>query len=349
MDRKFLYALGVTDGDSRPPEPRQSGDEGDIRPPDTDLLDAYSQAVIGAVDTIGPAVVGISVSKPATTRDPEQAGAGSGVIVAPDGYILTNDHVIQEAGRLIATLQDGGVLGCTLVGTDPATDLAVIRAHASGLPCAELGDSSRVRVGQLAIAIGNPFGFHATVTAGVVSALGRAMRGRQGRLIENVIQHTAPLNPGNSGGALSDSRGRVIGINTAIIALAQGIGFAVPSNTAKWVITEILAYGRVRRGYLGLMARQRPMSRRLVRYHELAGECGVEVISIEPSGPAARSGIQVGDIIVASGSDTICSVDDIHRLLSDRPLRQVLSLTVLRGKELLTIDVVPVEQGTSTN
>ncbi len=205
---------------------------------DVELLDAYSRAVITVVDTVGPAVVSIAVGKPTPTEGGEQVGAGSGVVIAPDGYILTNQHVVHGAKRLTVLFTSGQQAEATLVGEDPATDLAVIRAHGSGLPYASLGDSDALRAGQLVIAIGNPLGFQSTVSTGVVSALGRALRSRQGRLIESIIQHTAPLNPGNSGGPLVDSRGRVVGINTAIIALAQGIGFAIPANTARWVVSQ---------------------------------------------------------------------------------------------------------------
>jgi S1-C subfamily serine protease len=229
---------------------------------EVELLDAYSRAVITVVDAVGPAVVMVSKRK-SSGNAPEQEGAGSGIVIAPDGYILTNDHVVQGADTISVTMQDGTTLDALLVGTDPATDLAVIRANGSDLHYAVLGDSGKLKAGQLVIAIGNPFGFSSTVSTGVVSALGRALRSRDGRLIENIIQHTAPLNPGNSGGPLVDSRGRVVGINTAIIAMAQGIGFSVPADTAIWVVSQLLVHGRVRRGFLGLTAQQRPLNRRL--------------------------------------------------------------------------------------
>lgn len=311
---------------------------------DVELLDAYSRAVITVAEAVGPAVVSVSAGKGSSgAGDPEQMGAGSGVVIAPDGYILTNDHVVTNVQQLAATLTDGATLTARLVGTDPATDLAVIRAEGSSLPFATLGDSTALRVGQLVIAIGNPFGFHSTVSTGVVSALGRALRSREGRLIENIIQHTAPLNPGNSGGPLVDSRGRVVGINTAIIMMAQGIGFAIPSHTAEWVASQVLTHGRVRRGYLGVSVQQRPLGRQMARFHQLTGEFGVEVRSIEPRGPADLSGIRVGDLIVAINGQAAASVDHIHRLLAEWPIGKPVMLIVVRGKERLEIEVAPAE------
>lgn len=310
---------------------------------EVELLDAYSRAVITVVDAIGPAVVGITVRKSANGQAPEQQGAGSGVIIAPDGYILTNDHVVQGAEAISVTLQDGRSILATSVGTDPATDLAVLRASGSGFPYATLGNSAALKAGQLVIAIGNPFGFQSTVSTGVVSALGRALRSREGRLIENIIQHTAPLNPGNSGGPLVDSRGRVIGVNTAIIVMAQGIGFAIPADTARWVISQLLTHGRVRRGYLGLAAQQRPLDRRLVRFHHLPGDFGAEVISVDRQGPAARAGIEEGDLIVLVNDQVVASVDDIHRVLAEWPIGNPLPVVVIRGQERIEVSVVPAE------
>jgi S1-C subfamily serine protease len=310
---------------------------------DVELLDAYSRAVITVAEAVGPAVVSISVGKNSEGREPEQMGAGSGVVIAPDGYILTNDHVVHDAQKLTATLTNGTTLTARLMGTDQATDLAVIRAEGPSLPYATLGDSAALRVGQLVIAIGNPFGFQSTVSTGVVSALGRAFRSREGRLIEDIIQHTAPLNPGNSGGPLVDSRGRIVGINTAIIMMAQGIGFSIPSNTAKWIVSQLLTYGRVRRGYLGITARQRPLGRRLARFHQLKGEFGVEVQSVEPRSPAGRSGIRAGDVIIAINRQEVASVDHIHRFLSEWPIGDPVTITVIRNQERLEIEVKPTE------
>jgi S1-C subfamily serine protease len=308
---------------------------------DQELLDAYSRAVIHVVDTVGPAVVNIGVGR--ATRRGEQSGAGSGVVIAPDGYILTNSHVVHGATRLAITFTDGSTRAASVVGTDPPTDLAVIRTFDSGLAYAKLGDSSGVRVGQLVIAMGNPLGFESSVSTGVVSARGRSMRSQDGRLIENIIQHTAPLNPGNSGGPLLNSHGEVIGINTAIIAMAQGIGFAVPANTANVVLSQIIQHGRVRRGFLGIGARTRPLDRRLVRALELPAEQAVEVMKLEAGGPASGAGLRSGDVIIAMNDKPVRSVDDLHRLLSEwRPSERV-RVSLLRGKELSVIDVQPVE------
>lgn len=310
---------------------------------DLDLLDAYSRAVTRVVDDVGPAVVGVVVGRRAPPRHPEQEGAGSGVLIAPDGYVFTNNHVVDGARRLTATFTDGTQVAARLVGRDPATDLAVIRAEASGLAYASLGDSATLRVGQLVIAVGNPLGFQSTVTTGVISALGRALRSREGRLIENVVQHTAPLNPGNSGGPLLDARGQVVGINTAIIMMAQGIGFAIPSGTARWVASELIVNGRVRRGYLGIAGRERPVSRRLVRYHNLARERVVEVVSVEADGPGRQAGLREGDLLVAVNEQAVSSVDDLHRFLAGWPLNGPMVLTILRGAERLAVNVTPVE------
>jgi S1-C subfamily serine protease len=310
---------------------------------DVALLDAYSRAVTTVVDAVGPAVVSISAGKGSRGRGPDEAGAGSGVVLAPDGYILTNDHVVHDASGLVVTLADGVETGAMVIGIDPPTDLALIRAQATDLPCARLGDSSLLRVGQLVIAIGNPYGFESTVSTGVVSALGRAMRSREGRLIENIIQHTAPLNPGNSGGPLVDSRGRVVGVNTAIIALAQGIGFSIPSDTARWVVPQLLTHGRVRRGYLGVTGRNRTLGRRLVRFHNLPTNRVVEVVSVDKQGPAAAAGISEYDFIIAVNGYGVRSVDDLHHYLSEAPLGVPVTIGVVRRAERLDVTVVPTE------
>jgi len=316
---------------------------------DVELLDAYSRAVINVVEAVGPAVVGISIGRETAEEAYLKTGAGSGMVIAPDGYILTNDHVVHQAEQLTATLADGGRLAAILVGTDPGTDLALIRANASSLPYAALGDSSLLRVGQLVIAIGNPFGFQSTVSTGVVSALGRALRSRDGRLIENIVQHTAPLNPGNSGGPLVDSRGRIVGVNTAIIAMAQGIGFSIPSNTAKWVVSQLLTQGRVRRSFLGIAGRQRQLNRRLVRYYKLTGDQAVEVISVDPRGPAGRAGMKEGDFIIAMNEHGIASVDDLHHFLAEWPIGRPVTLTLLRGQEEVKMDITPDEASSGQN
>ena len=314
---------------------------------DTELLDAYSRAVTTVVDAVGPAVVSIAVGKPSQRRGIEQNGMGSGVVIAPDGYILTNSHVVHKASRLETTFTDGNTVSAMLIGDDPATDLALIRAEASALSYASLGDSAAVRVGQLVIAIGNPLGFQSTVSTGVVSAVGRGFRSYDGRLIDHIIQHTAPLNPGNSGGPLVDSKGRVIGINTAIIPMAQGIGFSVPSNTAKWVLSQLLAHGRVRRGYLGITCRERPLDRRRIRLYNLAAERAVEIVSVAPDSPAQRSGVREGDLVIAFNAEAVKNVDDLHRFLAEWPLGHAVTLTIIRGQERLAVDVLPVELETT--
>ena len=323
------------------------GRHGEITDPqksEVELLDAYSRAVINVVEAVGAAVVRISLGKESGGSAVEPMGAGSGVIITPDGYILTNDHVVAPAGRLSVTMADGRSFQANLLGTDPITDLALIQVDAS-VPYAVLGDSSLLRVGQLVIAIGNPFGFQSTVSTGVVSALSRALRSREGRLIENIIQHTAPLNPGNSGGPLVDSRGRVIGINTAIIPMAQGIGFSIPSNTAKWVVSQLLTQGRVRRAYLGISGRQRPLHRRLVRFHHLPKDQAVEIISVNPQGPAGQGGMREGDLIVAINRMDVSSVDDLHRFLAEWPIGRPVTITILREQERMDLEVVPAEIG----
>ena len=342
MKEKEREALRLIQGNAKwegsaPPEGRGIGP---LRAEDVDLLDAYSRAVTTVVDAVGPAVVSISAGRGgAAGEGVEPIGAGSGVLLTPDGYVLTNHHVVRDANRIHLTLTDGMHLGAVAVGFDPPNDLALIRANGSGLPYALLGDSSGLRVGQLVIAIGNPLGFQSTVSTGVVSATGRAMRSLDGRLIENVIQHTAPLNPGNSGGPLVDSRGRVVGVNTAIIAAAQGIGFAVPSNMARHVVSQLLTSGKVRRGYLGIAGRPRPLSRKVVRFFGLSRESGVEVVSLSSGGPAEAGGVLPGDVVVAMNGLPVESVDDLHRLLSEVDVGSLLRLEVLRGTERLALEI----------
>lgn len=345
MEEHVRRTLNLIRGQDYARQPADGSQAGPGEAADLELLDAYSRAIIKVVEEVGPAVVGVTSGSRSLRQETEQAGAGSGVSIAPDGYILTNDHVVANAQILQATLKDGRTLAAEIVGTDPATDLAVIRVNAAGLPFAGLGDSAAMRVGQLVIAIGNPFGFQATVSTGVVSALGQALRSRTGRLIENIIQHSAPLNPGNSGGPLVDSRGRVVGVNTAIIMMAQGIGFAIPANTAKWVVSQLLTHGRVRRGYLGLVARRRPLERQLVRFHQLSSEAAVEAISVDPRGPAAQAGLREGDLMVAINNQPLASVDDLHLFLTEWPIGQVLTLTIIRGLERLDLPVRPREAG----
>jgi S1-C subfamily serine protease len=321
-----------------------AGAPGPAAAPDleTAALDAYSRTVVEVVERVGPAVVSVHIARE-RRGEMVTAGAGSGVIVTPDGYLLTNQHVVQNAARVEITLIDGDNVEAEVIAEDASTDLAVLRAHAGGLPAAGIEAAARPRVGQLVVAIGNPFGFEATVSAGVLSAHGRTLRAGDGRLIEGILQHTAPLNPGNSGGPLVDARARVVGINTAIIAAAQGIGFAVPAPTAEWVISEVLTHGRVRRAYLGMAGRTRRLDRRLVRALSLPGDHALEVVSREPATPAADSDLRVGDIIIAASSHTISSVDELHRFLSRWTIGETLELQILRRTQLLKLGIVPVE------
>jgi len=310
---------------------------------DADLLDAYSQAVTSVVDKFGPAVVSINAGKKVQGPGGEMQGSGSGVAITPDGYILTNSHVVNGAAKIEILLTDGQRVEASLVGQDPATDLALIQAHSADVPHADLASGNRLRVGQLVIAMGNPLGFHASVSTGVISALGRALRSQTGQLIESVIQHTAPLNPGNSGGPLLNSHGKIVGINTAIIANAQGIGFAVPAATAAWVLPQLFKYGHVKRAYLGIVGNQRSLGRRTVRYHELTVGSAIEVTSLDPAGPASKAGLHHGDLIVAINDRVVNSVDDLYRFLSEWPAGSELSLTVVRHAQKVTVTAVPTE------
>jgi S1-C subfamily serine protease len=308
---------------------------------DARVLDSYSLAITRVVEEIAPAVVSIAVRTQKGRSVP--AAAGSGIVIAPDGYILTNHHVILNARQIDARFIDGSVLRVRLVGIDPPTDLAVVQASSSGLIHAPLGDSSSLRAGSLVIAIGNPLGFDSTVTTGVVSAVGRGLRTMEGRLIENIIQHTAPLNPGNSGGPLVNSHGQVVGVNTAIIAMSQGIAFAIPSNTASWVVSQLLTRGRVRRGYLGIAGTLRPLEKRLVRLFNLTKESAVEVLSIDPHGPAVKAGILAGDLIIGIGGQEVATIDDLHRFLTEWPFGNQVAITVIRATEKHHLLIVPVE------
>jgi S1-C subfamily serine protease len=319
-------------------------------PSDDELLDAYSRAVIGAVDQVGAAVVNIEAyhrakGRPAGTSrfSREQRGSGSGFVFTPDGFILTNSHVVHSASRIEVALPDGRHFVADPVGDDPETDLAVIRISAPDLVSARLGDSQAVRVGQLAIAIGNPYGFRTTVTAGVVSALGRSLRSRSGRLIDNIIQTDAALNPGNSGGPLVTSRGDVIGVNTAIILPAQGICFAIAVNTAKFVAGRLIKDGKIRRSVIGVAGQNVPLPRRLVRALNLQVDSGVLVAAIEPETPALRAGLLESDIIIGYGDQPIRDIDDLHRLLTDEQVGRRVSLTILRRGETLVMEIVPEE------
>lgn len=317
-----------------------------LAPHDTSLLDAYSKAVVEAAEKISPSVVKIDVAQAARSRSGEpreRQGGGSGFVFTPDGLILTNSHVVHGAIRVSVSLPDGRRFPAHTIGDDPATDLAVIRIDAPSLVAAPLGDSQRLRVGQLAIAIGNPYGFQYTVTAGVVSALGRSLRSYSGRLIEDVIQTDASLNPGNSGGPLVTSDGQVVGVNTATIMGAQGLCFAIGINTAKFVASRLLQQGRIRRSYIGVEAQTTPLHRRLVRFYDLPGESGVVVVSVENGSPAQKAGLREGDVIVALDGKPVAGVDDLHRLLTDARVGVSSTLTVLRHTEKVELKVVPEE------
>jgi S1-C subfamily serine protease len=317
---------------------------------DSALLDAYSQGVVGAAEKISPSVVKIDVAQADRTRssERERQGAGSGFVFTPDGLILTNSHVVHDAKRIDVSLPEGRRFPAHTIGDDPATDLAVIRVgvpsnDAPSLVAAPLGDSQKLRVGQLAIAIGNPYGFQYTVTAGVVSALGRSLRSYSGRLIDDVIQTDASLNPGNSGGPLVTSDGRVVGVNTATIMGAQGLCFAIGINTAKFVAGRLLRDGRIRRSYIGVEAQTAPLHRRLVRFYDLPQESGVFVMSVADGSPAQKAGLREGDVIIALEGAPVAGVDDLHRLLTDARVGVSSSLTILRWTEKLELKVIPEE------
>jgi S1-C subfamily serine protease len=310
-------------------------------PSESEIFDAYSRAVIGAVERVGPAVVHLQLE-----GDAGPAGSGSGVVFTPDGYLLTNSHVVNAGGggkRIVATFQDGRSSTASVVGDDPDTDLAVLRLHGEAPASARLGDSRRLKVGQLVIAIGNPFGFQCTVTAGVVSALGRSLRARSGRLIDSVIQTDAALNPGNSGGPLVTSDGTVVGINTAIIAAAQGICFSISANTVEFVASRLIRDGRVRRCYVGIAGQNVPLPRRVVRFHELARESGVCVQSTAPDGAAREAGTLSGEVIVAVDGKPVGDVDDMHRLMTEERVGIAVPVTLLRGVQKRVLTIVPRE------
>jgi S1-C subfamily serine protease len=305
---------------------------------DAEALDAYSRTVVSVVEEVGPAVVSIARS---SRRGP--SGAGSGVVFTPDGYVLTNAHVAAGARELEVGFTDGSTGRGNVVGLDHATDLAVVRASGAPPKHAVFGDSAALRAGQLVIAIGNPLGFSSTVSAGVVSALGRTMRARDGRAMEGIIQSDVALNPGNSGGPLVDSRGRVVGVNTAIILGAQGISFSVPIDTAKWVVAEVMTTGRVRRGWLGIAGQNRPIERDLARRLGLDQTSGVEVSGFDDNGPARKSELRKGDVVVGIDGHPVKSVDDIHRALQRWPIVAPLALKVLRARALVDLELSPVE------
>jgi S1-C subfamily serine protease len=317
---------------------------------DDELLDAYSKAVVGVVDKVSPSVVNVYVSKkmprqPMYWRGPEEVqGSGSGFVFTPDGFILTNSHVIHDSTKIEITLFDGRHFPAHVIGDDPDTDLAVIKVDAPDLPYAELGDSQALRVGQLVIAIGNPYGFNCTVTSGVVSALGRSLRTGSGRLIDDVIQTDAALNPGNSGGPLINSRGEVIGVNSAVVLPAQGICFAIPSSIAKFVAASLMHDGKIRRSWIGLSGQNVSLKPEVVKDKKLPSEQGVLAVAVERLSPAERGGLIPGDVIVGLDEHPVKSIDDLHKLLTEERINKKVKLTVLRRFDKLSLDVMPVEK-----
>jgi S1-C subfamily serine protease len=321
---------------------------------DDDLFDAYSRAVINAAEKVSPSVVNIEThrrlrSRGRTTQpsSPEFRGTGSGFVFTPDGFILTNSHVVHGAAKIEVTIPDGRRYHASMVGDDPDTDLAVVRIDGPEVVPARFGGSQRIRVGQLVIAIGNPYGFQCTVTAGVVSALGRSLRSISGRLIDDIIQTDAALNPGNSGGPLVDSHGDVIGVSTASILPAQGICFAIAINTANYVAARLIKDGRVRRSYIGVGGQNVTLHRRIVRFHDLPVENGILVVSVEENSPAEGAGLREGDVICAYHGEPTAGIDDLHRLLTDKEIGVRVPLTVIRGSEKIRIDIVPKESKSS--
>ncbi len=300
---------------------------------DSVLLDSYSDTVTRVAETVAPTVVNVRAAK----------GGGSGFIIAPDGFILTNSHVVQGAGNLVVTLADARTYPATLVGEDPDTDLAVLRITAPELSHVTLADSNGVRVGQIAVAIGSPYGFQQTVTAGVVSALGRSMRAQTGRLMDDIIQTDAALNPGNSGGPLMNSHGEVIGVNTAVILPAQGICFAIASNTAQFVAAALIKDGRIRRSYIGVAGQNVPIHVRVVRFHKLPVNRGIQVLDVAPGGAAAAAGVRKGDILVSFKDQSLGSIDDLHKQLAASEIGVASRLTLIRHTEKLDVLIVPQE------
>ncbi len=318
---------------------------------DSELIDAYSRVVTGVAEKVSPSVVNIDVRRPAGLSEAsgapirEERANGSGFIFTPDGFLLTNSHVVNGMTRIDAVLPDGRRFPAELIGNDPDTDLAVVRISADDLVPAVLGDSSAVRVGQLVVAIGNPYGFQCTVTAGVVSALGRSLRSSSGRLIDDVIQTDAALNPGNSGGPLVNSRGDIIGVNTAVILPAQGLCFAIAINTAKFVASCLIRDGKIRRGFIGVAGQNVSLPRRVTRYHKLPLQSGIMVVSVEKGSPAQRAGLEEGDVIIALDNQPTPGIDELHRLLTEKQVGRLVPVVVLRRFEKKTLAIVPEESG----
>jgi S1-C subfamily serine protease len=347
-DLERTDVLGVSDdGGSATVAPQTQAAPTNSTGNDDELLDAYSRAVTKAADLVSHAVVNIEVHKRAPGRGNSgksvRAGSGSGFIISPDGLVLTNGHVVHGADKIEVTLDDGRRPDAHLVGEDPDTDLAVLRIYAPNLTAAKLGESRDLRVGQLAIAIGSPYGFQYTVTAGVVSALGRSLRANSGRLMDDIIQTDAALNPGNSGGPLVNSRGEVIGVNSAVILPAQGICFAIAIDTAKYVAGWLVKDGKIRRSYIGAGGQNVKLHRRVVRFHNLPVETGLLVVSVEPQSPAERTQLAVGDVIVEFAGQPVATIDALHKLLTDSRIGVRTPLTVIRHTEKLALEIVPAE------
>jgi S1-C subfamily serine protease len=311
------------------------------------LLDAYSVAVAGAAQKISPSVVNIGVTS--TTNLGAQSiqhgaqGSGSGFLFTPDGFVITNSHVVHGQNKITVRLADGRQTSATLIGNDPVTDLAVIRIGASDLVAAALGDDDNLLVGQVVIAVGSPYRFQHTVTAGVVSALGRSLRAQSGRLMHNIIQTDAALNPGNSDGPLVNSRGEVVGVNTATILPAQGLCFAIGISTVKFVVNTLMRDGRIRRSYIGIGGQNVPLHRRVIRFHKLPVETGVLVIKVEPNSAGERAGLREGDLIVAFHEIPVASIDDLHRLLRADLIETKTTVTIIRGVEKMKVAIIPSE------
>ena len=312
---------------------------------DSELFDAYSRTVVSAVARVAPTVVNINVKQRVSARRGEREvnGNGSGFIITPDGFILTNSHVVHDASAITVNLPDGREYAAQIAGDDPDTDLAVVRIDAPQLAHVRLADSENLRVGQLVIAIGNPLGFEASVTAGVISALGRSMHAQSGRLIDNIVQTDAALNPGNSGGPLVNSAGEVVGVNTAMIRPAQGICFAIASNTAKFVAGWLIKDGKIRRSYIGVAGQNVPIHRRIVRFYGLQLETGVLVVSVEKNSPGERAGLREGDLIIAFNEQPIGTVHHLHKILVGEQINVRASLTIIRHTEKLEVPILPAE------
>ena len=330
-------------------EPVEAGIQSVEENPDYELLDSYSKAVVDAAAKVSSSVVNINVIsrrgvRPSRNNPEGRGGSGSGFIFTPDGFILTNSHVVHNAAKLEIILNDGRKVNADLIGDDPDTDLAVIRIDGTNLKAVEFGDSGKIKVGQLVIAIGNPYGFQASVTAGVVSALGRSLRAQSRRLIDNVIQTDAALNPGNSGGPLVNSKGEVIGVNTAAILPAQNICFATAINTAKFVAGKLIKDGYIKRSYIGIAGQDVPIHRRIVRYYNLPAEKGIMIINVEKNSPAVKSGLIQGDIIISFSDKTVSGIDDLHKLLTEDNLGMSSRIKILRYTDIYEFDITPGER-----